>query len=75
MFAGEEDIRRQRLNVYRMKLLGANVVPVTSGSRTLDAMNEAMRDWVTNVDDTFYIIGTWPGRTRTRCWCATSSSR
>ena len=59
---GEEDIRRQRLNVYRMKLLGANVVPVTSGSRTLkDAMNEAMRDWVTNVDDTFYIIGTVAG--------------
>ena len=62
VFMGEEDIRRQRLNVYRMKLLGANVVPVTSGSRTLkDAMNEAMRDWVTNVDDTFYIIGTVPG--------------
>ena len=62
VFMGEEDIRRQRLNVYRMKLLGANVVPVTSGSRTLkDAMNEAMRDWVTNVDDTFYIIGTVAG--------------
>ena len=62
VFMGEEDIRRQRLNVYRMKLLGANVVPVTSGSRTLkDAMNEAMRDWVTNVDDTFYILGTVAG--------------
>ena len=59
---GEEDVRRQALNVYRMKLLGAEVIPVTSGSRTLkDAMNEAMRDWVTNVDDTFYIIGTVAG--------------
>jgi tryptophan synthase beta chain len=59
---GEEDIRRQALNVYRMKLLGAQVVSVTSGSRTLkDAMNEAMRDWVTNVEDTFYIIGTVAG--------------
>ncbi len=62
VFMGEEDVRRQALNVYRMKLLGADVVPVTSGSRTLkDAMNEAMRDWVTNVDDTFYIIGTVAG--------------
>ncbi|MBM1145003.1 tryptophan synthase subunit beta [Alloalcanivorax profundimaris] len=62
VFMGEEDIRRQKLNVYRMKLLGADVIPVTSGSRTLkDAMNEAMRDWVTNVDDTFYIIGTVAG--------------
>jgi tryptophan synthase beta chain len=62
VFMGEEDIRRQSLNVYRMKLLGAEVVPVTSGSRTLkDAMNEALRDWVTNVDDTFYIIGTVAG--------------
>jgi tryptophan synthase beta chain len=62
VFMGEEDIRRQALNVYRMRLLGANVVSVTSGSRTLkDAMNEAMRDWVTNVDDTFYIIGTVAG--------------
>ena len=59
---GEEDVRRQALNVYRMKLLGATVVPVTSGSKTLkDAMNEALRDWVTNVDDTFYIIGTVAG--------------
>jgi tryptophan synthase beta chain len=62
VYMGEEDVRRQALNVYRMKLLGAEVIPVTSGSRTLkDAMNEAMRDWVTNVDDTFYIIGTCAG--------------
>ncbi|EED36490.1 tryptophan synthase, beta subunit [Luminiphilus syltensis NOR5-1B] len=62
VFMGEEDIQRQALNVYRMKLLGATVVPVTSGSRTLkDAMNEAMRDWVTNVDETFYIIGSVAG--------------
>ena len=59
---GSEDIKRQSLNVYRMKLLGAEVVPVTSGSRTLkDALNEAMRDWVTNVDNTHYIIGTVAG--------------
>lgn len=59
---GAEDVKRQSLNVYRMKLLGAEVFPVTSGSRTLkDAMNEAMRDWATNVDDTFYIIGTVAG--------------
>ena len=59
---GADDIERQSLNVYRMKLLGAEVVPVTSGSRTLkDALNEAMRDWVTNVDDTHYIIGTVAG--------------
>ncbi len=62
VYMGEEDVRRQSLNVYRMKLLGAEVIPVKSGSRTLkDAMNEAMRDWVTNVDDTFYIIGTVAG--------------
>lgn len=62
VYMGEEDVKRQALNVYRMKLLGATVVPVTSGSKTLkDAMNEAMRDWVTNVDDTFYIIGTAAG--------------
>ena len=59
---GATDVERQAPNVFRMKLLGAEVVPVTSGSRTLkDAMNEAMRDWVTNVDDTFYIIGTVAG--------------
>lgn len=62
VFMGEEDIRRQSLNVYRMKLLGAEVIPVTSGSKTLkDAMNDALRDWVTNVDNTFYIIGTVAG--------------
>lgn len=62
VYMGAEDVKRQALNVYRMKLLGAEVIPVTSGSRTLkDAMNEAMRDWVTNIDDTFYIIGTVAG--------------
>ncbi len=62
VFMGEEDVRRQSLNVYRMKLLGAKVIPVTSGTRTLkDAMNEALRDWVTHVDNTFYIIGTVAG--------------
>lgn len=62
VYMGAEDVKRQSLNVYRMKLLGADVIPVTSGSKTLkDAMNEAMRDWVTNVDDTFYIIGTVAG--------------
>ncbi len=62
VYMGSEDTRRQVQNVYRMKLLGATVVPVESGSKTLkDALNEAMRDWVTNVDDTFYIIGTVAG--------------
>ncbi len=62
VYMGAEDVKRQSLNVYRMKLLGATVHAVESGSRTLkDAMNEAMRDWVTNVDDTFYIIGTVAG--------------
>ncbi|MCA9404398.1 MAG: tryptophan synthase subunit beta [Candidatus Omnitrophica bacterium] len=62
IYMGEEDTHRQSLNVFRMKLLGAEVVPVTSGSRTLkDAMNEAIRDWVTNVRDTFYIIGSVAG--------------
>lgn len=62
VYMGEEDIARQALNVYRMKLLGAEVVPVRSGSRTLkDAMNEALRDWVTHVDSTHYIIGTAAG--------------
>ena len=62
VYMGEEDVRRQAMNVYRMKLLGATVIPVTSGSKTLkDALNEALRDWVTNVDDTFYIIGTAAG--------------
>lgn len=62
VYMGEVDVNRQAANVYRMKLLGAKVVAVTSGSKTLkDALNEAMRDWVTNVDDTFYIIGTVAG--------------
>jgi tryptophan synthase beta chain len=62
VYMGEEDIKRQAMNVYRMKLLGATVVPVTSGSKTLkDALNEAMRDWVSHVDNTFYIIGTVAG--------------
>jgi len=62
VYMGAEDIQRQSQNVYRMRLLGADVVSVKSGSRTLkDALNEAMRDWVTNVDDTFYIIGTVAG--------------
>lgn len=62
VYMGADDIKRQASNVYRMKLLGAEVVPVTSGSRTLkDALNEAMRDWVSHIDDTFYIIGTVAG--------------
>ncbi|MBV1959885.1 MAG: tryptophan synthase subunit beta, partial [Pseudomonadales bacterium] len=62
VYMGAEDIARQTLNVYRMKLLGAEVISVESGSRTLkDAMNEAMRDWATNVDNTYYIIGTVAG--------------
>jgi tryptophan synthase beta chain len=62
VYMGVEDVQRQAQNVYRMKLLGASVVPVASGSRTLkDALNEAMRDWVTNVESTFYIIGTVAG--------------
>ncbi|HAJ91899.1 MAG TPA: tryptophan synthase subunit beta [Gammaproteobacteria bacterium] len=62
VYMGAEDIKRQAINVYRMRLLGATVVSVESGSRTLkDALNEAMRDWVTNIDNTFYIIGTVAG--------------
>jgi tryptophan synthase beta chain len=62
VYMGEKDIERQKPNVFRMKLLGAEVVPVTSGSRSLkDAMNEALRDWVANVESTFYIIGTVAG--------------
>ncbi|MBS0545987.1 MAG: tryptophan synthase subunit beta [Proteobacteria bacterium] len=62
VYMGSEDVKRQAANVYRMKLLGATVVPVESGSKTLkDALNEAMRDWVTNIADTFYIIGTVAG--------------
>ncbi len=64
VFMGAVDIERQKLNVFRMKLLGATVNSVTSGTQTLkDAMNEAMRHWVTHVDDTFYIIGTAAGNT------------
>ena len=62
VYMGAVDVERQALNVFRMKLLGATVIPVESGSKTLkDALNEAMRDWVTNIDDTFYIIGTVAG--------------
>lgn len=62
VFMGEEDIKRQSINVFKMKLLGAKVTPVTSGSRTLkDAMNEAIRDWVTNVQTTYYVIGSVAG--------------
>ncbi|MCK5451086.1 MAG: tryptophan synthase subunit beta, partial [Candidatus Omnitrophica bacterium] len=62
VYMGEEDIRRQNLNVFRMKLLGTRVIPVSSGSKTLkDAMNEAIRDWVTNVRDTHYVIGSVAG--------------
>ena len=62
VYMGSEDVKRQAPNVYRMKLLGATVVPVETGSKTLkDALNEAMRDWVTNVENTFYIIGTVAG--------------
>lgn len=62
VYMGSEDVKRQASNVYRMKLLGAEVIPVSSGSCTLkDALNEAMRDWVTNIEDTFYIIGTVAG--------------
>ena len=62
IFMGSEDVARQAQNVYRMKLLGANVISVTAGSNTLkDALNEAMRDWVANIENTFYIIGTAAG--------------
>src|ERR671921_252939 len=62
VYMGEEDTRRQALNVARMRLLGADVIPVTTGSRTLkDAINEAMRDWVTNVESTHYLLGTVAG--------------
>ena len=62
VYMGEEDIERQKLNVFKINLMGAKVIPVTSGSKTLkDATNEAIRDWVTNVEDTFYIIGSSVG--------------
>ncbi|BBI52326.1 hypothetical protein HORIV_47470 [Vreelandella olivaria] len=73
IYMGATDIERQQPNVFRMKLLGAEVIPVTSGTGTLkDAMNEALRDWVTNVDDTFYIIGTVAGPHPYRPWYVTS---
>src|SRR5207245_537919 len=62
IYMGSEDMERQRLNVYRMKMLGAKVHPVDSGSKTLkDAINEALRDWVTNVEDTYYLLGSVVG--------------
>ena len=73
IYMGKEDVRRQRLNVYRMELLGAKVNSVDNGTATLkDAINEAMRDWATNIDTTFYLIGSVMGRTRIRPWCVTS---
>ncbi len=73
IFMGTEDIRRQALNVFRMKLLGAKVHGVTSGTATLkDAMNDALRHWVTHVRDTFYVIGTVAGPHPYPSWCATS---
>ena len=73
---GAEDVARQSLNVFRMKLLGATVVPVESGTRTLkDAMNEALRDWVTNVGDTFYLIGSVAGPHPESPWASDNSAR
>jgi phosphoribosylanthranilate isomerase len=74
VYMGEVDTQRQALNVFKMELLGAEVRPVTSGSRTLkDAINDAMRDWVASVEDTHYCIGSVMGPTRTRGWCGSSS--
>ena len=74
VFMGAEDVKRQAMNVYRMRLLGATVVPVQSGSKTLkDAMNEAMRDWVTNVDDTYYVLVQLQGLILTHNWYVISS--
>ena len=71
VFMGAEDVERQRPNVERMRLLGAKIHPVTSGTGTLkDAMNEALRYWVTNAETHFYIIGTVAGRTPIHKWCA-----
>lgn len=73
VYMGATDVERQMPNVFRMKLLGAEVVPVTAGRATLkDAMNEAMRDWVTNVEDTYYLIGTAAGPHPIRPWSAIS---
>jgi tryptophan synthase beta chain len=75
VYMGEEDMRRQRLNVFRMRLLGAKVVGVNTGSRTLkDAISEAMRDWVTNVESTHYLLGSALGAHPIRRWCATGAS-
>ena len=72
IFMGREDVQRQSLNVFRMKLLGAKLRVVESGSRTLkDAMNEALRDWVTYIRSTYYLIGSVPDLTRIQCWCVT----
>ncbi len=73
VYMGSVDIARQQPNVLRMRLLGAEVRPVESGTRTLkDAINEAIRDWVTNVDSTYYLLGSASARTPTRPWCAIS---
>ena len=73
VYMGAVDVKRQAANVYRMKLLGAAVVPVESGSKTLkDALNEAMRDWVTNIENTFYVLGTAAAPIPIPCWCGTS---
>ncbi len=74
VYMGAVDTERQALNVARMRLLGAEVVPVETGSRTLkDAINDALRDWVANVDSTHYLLGTVAGRTRSPRWCASST--
>jgi len=74
VYMGAEDMRRQALNVFRMRLLGARVQPVTAGTATLkDATSEAIRDWVTNVESTHYILGSVAGPHPTRCWCAIST--
>jgi tryptophan synthase beta chain len=74
VYMGATDVERQAPNVFRMKLLGAEVIPVTSGAGTLkDAMNEALRDWVATVDETYYSSARQPARIPIQCWCATSS--
>ncbi len=75
VYMGEEDTERQSLNVARMQLLGAKVIAVQNGSRTLkDAINEALRDWVSNVENTHYLLGTAAVRTRSRRWCVSSTT-
>ena len=72
IYMGSKDIERQKPNVFRMKLLGANIIPVESGSKSLkDAMNEALRDWIKNVRDTFYIIGSTAGPHPIQRWLGT----